>query len=67
MSPRTERSAPRRGRRATPTGLASADKAARDLESYGKWISANLGQMKGKPHVGKQNMEWYFKRVNFNP
>jgi hypothetical protein len=45
----------------------AADKAARDLESYGKWISANLGQMKGKPHVGKQNMEWYFKRVNFNP
>lgn len=45
----------------------AADKAARDLESYGKWISANLGQMKGKPNVGKANMEWYFKRVNFNP
>ena len=45
----------------------AADKAARDLESYGKWISSNLGQMKGKPNVGKQNMEWYFKRVNLNP
>lgn len=46
---------------------AAADKAAQDLENYGKWIEANLGQMKGKPSVGKENMEWYFKRVNFNP
>ena len=45
----------------------AAEKAAVDLESYGKWISDNLGQMKGRPHVGKANMEWYFKRVNFNP
>jgi len=45
----------------------AAEKAAQDLENYGKWISDNLGQMKGKPNVGKANMEWYFKRVNFNP
>ncbi len=45
----------------------AAEKAAQDLESYGQWISANLGKMKGKPHVGEQNMEWYFKRVNMNP
>lgn len=45
----------------------AADKAAVDLENYGKWISAHLGEMKGKPSVGKQNIEWYFKRVNFNP
>jgi hypothetical protein len=45
----------------------AAEKAAADLVNYGEWIDANLSKMKGKPHVGRQNMEWYFKRVNFCP
>lgn len=46
---------------------ASAEKAAADLVSYGEWIDANLSGMKAQPHVGRQNMEWFFKRVNFCP
>lgn len=41
--------------------------AAIELEGYGHWISANINRMKGQPHVGKANMEWFFKRVNFSP
>lgn len=45
----------------------SARAAARELENFGKWISANLDRMQGKPNVGRDNMDWYFKRVNFAP
>ena len=46
---------------------AAAADAALALERYGKWVERNLPDMKGKPNVGKANMEWYFERVNFSP
>ena len=46
---------------------ASADKAADALEKYGSWIQSNLGAMKGNATVGRDAMEWYFRRVNFVP
>jgi hypothetical protein len=46
---------------------AAIDKASAALESYRRWIEANLAAMKGKPHVGREAMEWYFRRVNFVP
>jgi uncharacterized protein (DUF885 family) len=45
----------------------AAEKAAAALEAYGNWIQANLASMKGEPHVGQKNMDWYFKRVNLVP
>ena len=46
---------------------AAAAAAAAALERYGEWVEANLPSMKGKPNVGRANMEWYFERVNFSP
>lgn len=46
---------------------ASADRAANALETYGRWIETNLPAMKGHPNVGRDNLEWYMKRVNFVP
>lgn len=46
---------------------ASADRGAAALESYGKWIEANLPAMKGHGYVGRQNLDWFMKRVNFVP
>lgn len=45
----------------------AATRAARDLEAYGKWMQANLGKMKGEAHVGKANLLWFMRRVNFVP
>ena len=45
----------------------SASKAAKDLEDYGNWMEANLGLMKGHASVGKDNLEWFLKHVNFVP
>jgi hypothetical protein len=46
---------------------ASADRAGLALENYGKWIETNLPAMKGHGYVGRENLEWYMKRVNFVP
>ena len=46
---------------------AAATDAADALAGYGDWIEENLGKMRGQANVGKANMEWYFKRVNFAP
>ena len=46
---------------------AAASGAAEALADYGKWIEENLGKMQGRPNVGRANMEWYFRRVNFAP
>lgn len=46
---------------------AAAQKAAAALQAYGRWIETNLANMKGDPHVGQKNLEWYFKRVNLVP
>ena len=46
---------------------AAATDAARALEGYGDWIEENLGKMQGQANVGKENLEWYLKRVNFAP
>jgi len=45
----------------------AAQQAAEALEKYGRWIEANLPQMKGQPHVGRQNLEWLLKRIYFVP
>ena len=47
--------------------IATAEQAAVALETYGKWVEANLPQMKGQPHVGRENLEWYLKRIYFVP
>ena len=46
---------------------ATAADAARALKDYGEWIEDNLDDMHGQPNVGRKNMEWYFRRVNFSP
>lgn len=46
---------------------AAADKASTAFENYGRWIDTNLPSMKGRPNVGRQNLEWFMKRVNFVP
>ena len=46
---------------------ASADKAARALEDYGKWVRRNRTSMQGSANVGIDNMKWFFERVNFVP
>jgi len=45
----------------------AASNAAAELAKYGEWMQSNLKLMKGRANVGKDNMEWYFKRVNFVP
>ncbi|MBI2219742.1 MAG: DUF885 family protein [Acidobacteria bacterium] len=47
--------------------VAAADAAATALETYGRWVESSLPAMKGKPNVGREAMEWYFRRVNFVP
>jgi hypothetical protein len=46
---------------------ASAQRATAALEAYGKWIETNLPAMKGRGHVGRENLDWFMKRVNFVP
>jgi hypothetical protein len=45
----------------------AAQAAARALERFGDWVEENLPRMQGRANVGSENMEWYFKRVNFAP
>ena len=45
----------------------AASNAAQALEDYGAWIEGNIKTMQGQPHVGQQNMLWFFRRVNFVP
>ncbi len=47
--------------------VATAEQAAVALETYGKWVEANLPQMKGQPHVGRENLEWYLRRIYYLP
>ena len=47
--------------------IAAAEQAAVALETYGQWVEANLPQMKGQPHVGRENLEWLLKRIYFVP
>lgn len=46
---------------------AAASRAANELAAYGDWVEERIGRMQGKPNVGAEAMEWYFKRVNFVP
>jgi hypothetical protein len=47
--------------------LPAAEKAAVALEKYGQWVEANLPKMRGRPHVGRENLEWLLKRVYWVP
>lgn len=46
---------------------AAAERAAAALEDYGRWVDANRSQMRGQPHVGRENLQWLLKRVFFVP
>ncbi len=50
-----------------PRLRSAASDAAAALADYGEWIEENLSKMQGAPNVGRDNMEWYFRRVNFSP
>jgi uncharacterized protein (DUF885 family) len=50
-----------------PRLKAASEKAAGAFETYAKWIETNLPQMKGHGYVGRDNLEWFMKRVNFVP
>lgn len=45
----------------------ASEKAGEALASYGRWIESHLSEMKGKAHIGRANLDWYYKRVNFVP
>ena len=47
--------------------MAAAEEAASALENYRQWVESNLPQMKGQPHVGRENLEWLLKRIYFIP
>ena len=46
---------------------AAATQAATALEAYRQWVERNLSQMKGQPHVGRENLEWLLRRIYFIP
>ena len=47
--------------------MAAAEQAAAALETYSEWVETNLSKMKGQPHVGRENLEWYLKRIHYVP
>lgn len=47
--------------------MAAAMQAGTALKTYREWVEANLGKMQGQPHVGRENLEWYLKRIHFLP
>lgn len=47
--------------------VAAAELAAVALEKYRQWVEVSLPQMKGQPHVGRENLEWYLRRIHFVP
>lgn len=46
---------------------AAADDAAGAVEEYAEWVGAHLQEMHGDPHVGRDDLEWFLKRVNYVP
>lgn len=46
---------------------AVTEKAAGQLASYAGWVEASLPQMKARGGVGRENLEWFLKRVNLVP
>ena len=47
--------------------IATAEQAAEAMVAYAQWVETNLPQMKGQPHVGRKNLDWYLKRLYFIP
>ena len=47
--------------------MAAAEQAAEAMVTYAQWVETNLPQMKGQPHVGRENLDWYLKRLYFIP
>ena len=47
--------------------MAAAEQAAEAMVTYAQWVETNLSQMKGQPHVGRENLDWYLKRLYFIP
>ena len=47
--------------------IATAEQAAEAMVTYAQWVETNLSQMKGQPHVGRENLDWYLKRLYFIP
>ena len=47
--------------------MAAANDAARALRDYREWVESNLSNMQGQPHIGRDNLEWYLKRIHFLP
>ena len=45
----------------------TAEKAAEAMVTYAQWVEKNLSQMNGQPHVGRENLDWYLKRLFFIP
>ena len=47
--------------------ITTAEQAAEAMVTYAQWVETNLSQMKGQPHVGRENLDWYLKRLYFVP
>ena len=45
----------------------TAEQAAEAIVTYAQWVEENLSKMKGQPHVGRENLDWYLKRLFFIP
>jgi len=47
--------------------MAAAAAAGEALRDYRRWVEANIRDMRGQPHIGRDNLEWYLKRIHFLP